>query len=511
METKDLLMLVVHNFEKYFILDSDPRPAVLEYLPNYLQTICKMVYLRRVTNSELFCLQKGVVLMIKSFPNLPYSCHSGVSECIVTTCYFLSKNSNKVYQSFLDHCIYQGVVWSCSHQHISEAELIESKIITVKDYLPLWKALLNIVSFRHYDKFEIFLNDRKYLVVTIIDKLIRTLILLVNKLNVTIVQSQNDEPVTDIGRAYEVAEINDFAIFLNLVDFYEEIFLQIDPEVLRKCISKLIRHLIEKCIQYPLISGYYKLLTFCLKIAFKLNYFKDLEGQDTQTCYASLQQFIGVLLDRLKHFKDELLTASLQVLLDYPISIIRGVLPFCISVFKTIFTVAKNYIKLIYLTLDTLEYWMKHIPYQELQTLLIETLPLLDTFLQSKSLNLQIETTQTRRKTAQVLKNRKVVVGVETELANLQKRILLFIGQQNVLICQAIVNSDSNIELAVWGSKQHLKVALPFDDGKLDFYLDKLIPRIINLALNSNDRKTRVTACELLHGIVMVFLGTSKC
>jgi DNA-dependent protein kinase catalytic subunit len=38
-------------------------------------------------------------------------------------------------------------------------------------------------------------------------------------------------------------------------------------------------------------------------------------------------------------------------------------------------------------------------------------------------------------------------------------------------------------------------------------YLDHIIERVKNLALSSSDRSVRITACELLHGLVLYFMG----
>lgn len=42
------------------------------------------------------------------------------------------------------------------------------------------------------------------------------------------------------------------------------------------------------------------------------------------------------------------------------------------------------------------------------------------------------------------------------------------------------------------------------------FFQDKFLPRVIDLACNSSDLKTRIAACEVLHSCVIVFLGNSK-
>ncbi|RZB39250.1 hypothetical protein BDFB_000749 [Asbolus verrucosus] len=238
-EMKDIHVLIMHTFEETYVFNQEHSSDALEYLPNYTQTVAKFIHLKKITNNELFCLQKGVILMIKTFPQLSYSYHGAVVDALVSTFHCLSSNDENIFNSFVENTIYQGVVWSCSHQHISEAEILEGnseKVITVKNYLNLWKQLLRISPVRKYDKCGIFLYDRKYILTKVIDKLVRTMLILINKLNVSVVLTETNAPVTDIESAYKVSESNDFAIFLNVVDFYQEVFTEIEPTRLIDCL-----------------------------------------------------------------------------------------------------------------------------------------------------------------------------------------------------------------------------------------------------------------------------------
>jgi hypothetical protein len=138
-----LFNMITQNFEKIYILNQEPSVDVLEYLPFYLHTVTKFVHVhKKITNNQLFCLQRGSVIMIKSFPQLPYSSREAVVEALVSTFYFLSANNERTVESFIQNVVYQGVVWTCSHQHVSEVELLEgnsTEITTVKNYLGLWK------------------------------------------------------------------------------------------------------------------------------------------------------------------------------------------------------------------------------------------------------------------------------------------------------------------------------------------------------------------------------------
>lgn len=512
-EVQALYIMIIQNFELTYVLHEDHNNETLQYLPTYVQTVANFMRLKKkISNSELFCLQKGVITMIKTFPKLPYAYHGLVVEALVLTLYHLNNSEEVIFNNFIENTIYQGVVWTCSHRHVSETELGESdKSVTVKSYFTLWKGLLQITSNRKYDRSGIFFNDRKSLVLKIVEKLVRSFLILVNKLNVAVLPVDNN--ATDIQASHKVAQVNDFAIFLNVVDFYQEMFLEIDGTMIKKCISKLIHLLIGKCIKYPFISGFYKLLSSCLKIANNLNYFNETNIasiQDITVCYQSLTKFLDILLKKIKQFKDDLLIACLQVLLDYPIIIIRDMLQLCVPAFLSIFYVGRSYIKLAEIAIATLEHWQNNIDADDMELFLQPILPSLDSYLQSKSLSGSSQMHQNRRKTAQMLKKRTISLEIKPELIKLQKRILNFIGGQNSSLCRNFVFCEDDLKLAVWGNEQHLKVTLPYEDIKLDMFLDKLTPRVVNLALSSSDRRTRITACELLQAIVMVFLGVCK-
>lgn len=39
---------------------------------------------------------------------------------------------------------------------------------------------------------------------------------------------------------------------------------------------------------------------------------------------------------------------------------------------------------------------------------------------------------------------------------------------------------------------------------------DDLLPHVVDLAVNSSDRQTKVAASELLHSIIILMIGTGK-
>lgn len=58
----------------------------------------------------------------------------------------------------------------------------------------------------------------------------------------------------------------------------------------------------------------------------------------------------------------------------------------------------------------------------------------------------QTNTVEKKRKRAQGLQKRTVLVELEPELVKFQKRVLRFVGSQNSKVCQAFVSPDHNFE-----------------------------------------------------------------
>ncbi|CAF3037702.1 unnamed protein product [Rotaria sp. Silwood2] len=85
-----------------------------------------------------------------------------------------------------------------------------------------------------------------------------------------------------------------------------------------------------------------------------------------------------------------------------------------------------------------------------------------------------------------------------------------------------------SLQAVAWDNENHLTFNVPFDNikptihlGKIQnlfsfnqslfstFHLDIFLPRIVDLALHSSDRQTKITACELLQSIMLYMIGKS--
>ncbi|XP_056648968.1 DNA-dependent protein kinase catalytic subunit-like isoform X1 [Diorhabda sublineata] len=509
-ELTDLFLFIMQTFERTFIQDYKEDSDEKEYLPDYLQTVANFVRFKQLSTTELFCLQKGVITMMKSFHLLPVLHHYLIIDSLLLTLFYLK--DTKYFDNFVENVVYQGVIYSCSHQHISVEAFLEGSpqsIVTVNNYLPLWKGLLNLRSHTQYDKYRFYLDSRKYVLERIVNELIKTLMILINKLNVSL--KEEDDDFTDVEKAFKTEKINDYVIFLNTVDFYSIIIDDVDPRLLKRCICKMIDHVMTKSAQFPLISGFYKLISYFLKVSKQISLF-DIDDNDVKSCKESVASFLSILFDKMAEFKDDLLISCLRIVLEAPVSVIEDMLPACVAPFINIFEIGRSYLPLAEIGIDTLEYWQDNIREDVLEPILGEIIPSLDSFLRSKFLKgYNSESVRKRRKTVQVLKKRKIVEETEPELIRLQRKILGFIGRQSLRNCRDFIFSDSTfIQNQISGQNVHLKITLPYEDLQLEMHLDTFLPRIVELALYSSDRKTRITSCELLQACVMVFLGRAK-
>lgn len=411
-----------------------------------------------------------------------------------------------------------GVIWSCSHQHILSTEFSSEesskKNLTVRSYLNLWKGMFDIIFHRTYDKYGFDFKNRRYVVKKITNELIKTLALLINKLNISVKHKEEELASTDLEQAFKVEKRSDYMIFLNVVDFYRDMFNHVEPKLFNNYLSKMIIDTITKCLQNPLVSGFYKLLSYVLILARKLAWFnnENERNQDVIDCREKLRAFLPFLLNSMIDYKDELLSSCLQALLEAPTDLIKEILPSCEAPFVNIFTIGRSDLTLVEMGIDTLERWQESIEANSLNNLLKIVMPFLDNFLRSKSLKGQGSTQiEKRRKTAQALRKRQVLVEMEPELIKVQRRILTFIGKQNIANCQDFIFShDAVITDAILGHHHHLKITLPYEDLHFDIHLDRFLSKIIDLSVHSSDRKMKAIACELLQAIVMILLGKGK-
>lgn len=503
-EILQIFISITRKVEYDYVI-TEPDYDILSFLPLYIETIgALMGSLNFVTDTQILCFQKILIFMVKTFPKLSQVYHELVVQIFVKTLYQIGDRKN-----FIAVLVRQGVIWSCSHKYplnFEETDDDKNQNTNYKNYLPLWKGLLNVF---HSKRFQLQSTLEREIAVKFFDEIIITLFYLMNKLNLEIKPKEDCTSYSNPATAYDVVQLSDYEIYLNVVDFYLELSQNFDENLFKKWMQMYINQMIVKSMKQPFNSGFYKLLGVALKISDDLNYF--VENKEVENCFELTQTFIKNMLLKMKQFNGDLQIACLNLLLQTPCCLISEILLLTVPAFLTLFSIGKSYFNLVHKSLQTLTRWKNQLPEEKMNAFLEQIIPSLDAYLRSKSLeNAKTKPMRKTRKTKQILNKVKILIETEPELLKLQKAILTFLSQLNSKLCYVFVDANGFIELGKPIKYKHLKLDLSYDDSSLTLYLDELLPRIFELALYCSNRKIRMTSCELLHAIVMLLLGTRR-
>ena len=109
-----------------------------------------------------------------------------------------------------------------------------------------------------------------------------------------------------------------------------------------------------------------------------------------------------------------------------------------------------------------------------------------------------------------MIKDTKDVKIDRREIANKVIDLLGKIGgHAHKIINNELTKNHDKENFIRWDSEKRLKLTIPLNQRKIDIYLDSCLPRIIDIAKSSNEKQTRIAACELLHGLVLYMIGKS--
>ena len=109
-----------------------------------------------------------------------------------------------------------------------------------------------------------------------------------------------------------------------------------------------------------------------------------------------------------------------------------------------------------------------------------------------------------------IIKDSKEESVDKTEIASKVLDLLGKIGgHAHSLINNELSKKHDKENYIRWDPDKRLKFAVPLHSSKIDIYLDSCLPRIVDLAQNSNDKETRIAACELLHALILYMIGQS--
>lgn len=340
--------------------------------------------------------------------------------------------------------------------------------------------------------------------------LINVCITLIGRLDIRLKQINKDTAYSDVARTQSALNQADFRVFTNLVDLYVDVIDASESSLFINTVCKFLYEIIRLSYRYPLISGFYKLVRTGMKIFVTYTLKEEEDIGESQRMKELLSNYLTRTLDLIPTFSNELLITCLYLILDAPHTYFKDALPSTLPAFRIAFTVGLSNLELAYNALVTLETWTEQERKQErTNELLREIVVYLEPYLRSTESSVEVSQDLTVTRTRSRVR-RVEVIDTDCMLRNFQRQVLLFLGSlDHDLLLSFVHDRASRSTGTSWDRKDLVKYTLPLPDARPDIHFDRMLPRIIALARESSDRRTKIAACEVLHSIMTLIIGST--
>ncbi|KAJ3113033.1 hypothetical protein HK098_007835, partial [Nowakowskiella sp. JEL0407] len=355
----------------------------------------------------------------------------------------------------------------------------------------------------------------------------------------------------------EAKNPKDFAIFVHFVDFCDLFLTRIRTEDFKRWIFIFSQRQISNSTKYPLVSGFYKLCGVSLNVAKKVGFVEGIlkrelyglehegtrdELNDTATSiqtnfYILFTKYLKEIKIRMRQFKDELLISCLRLILTVPLEFIG--IHDLITPLKDTLRLGLSIPTLAVVALDAFEVWLNELPREIIRGEVGEVVKVMNDYLMMSGEGTRLDALLEDKLTAAAVKLKPTVAGskpfsiqslamsralptlvvsryfseveesIIVQMQDVIKRVLHIIAGLGG-DCTDLLDSTSLEQKAIsWDRNKTLKFVIPFREINTELILDNLLPRVLELAENSPDRKIKVAAGELLHSITLFMIGKS--
>ncbi|XP_042616499.1 DNA-dependent protein kinase catalytic subunit-like isoform X2 [Cyprinus carpio] len=548
---------LIQRCKQMYLTETDWDDDSVYQLPSFLDSIASvLVQLDRIPGVYTPVLERLLVVQMDSFHQYSQTMQHTTCRSIIRVFVAMAVRG-PVFWSFTSSVVHQALIRVCSkpvprseEQNISSgaSQTEEDSVPSSKKYLDLFKGLLDCENLndtgfmdgapaaKNYNLRDI--NRHLY------DALVQSVMKIVQKLDLSVQnisaaeEAQSDASAGFMPSSDPTANLipnkpKDFIAFINLVDFCSELLPSRNPEYFVQWMYPLCHELVLQSIRFPLVSGFYKLLSLSMSIAKKIHYFQGLRQESKSVgggstmenaCFSLLAKFGKEVCLRINQYKDELLAACLMFILSLHPDMVALDIKAYIPALQAALRLGLSHAPLATAALDALESWSSLIPAAIMQPHYTDILPHLDGYLKTStnsekdddSLEVTYVSTRSSKSYGKVMmrllkKSKHFSVGDESPIAVVRRRVVLLLGhlggQLNRSLVTAVSTEDMMKRFVAWDCEKRLSFDVPFVDMKPVIYLGSFLPRVTELALSSSDRQTKVAACELLHSLVIYMVG----
>lgn len=451
---------------------------------------------------------------------------------------------------------------------ISDKVGIDSEFRLLADYFPLWKEIFGPSQTMTKVAIALALPDyNTHVVAKLHSHLIHKVLSMLDTLDLSYFVEFVPSPSNDANAAVNVvstivpANLADQELLLNLASFLELALFKLSPSAIACWVPMLLGKCIQLSESFCMVSPLYRMIGAIVKAAEKQchRYFSsvvDLEvstddfmdvattssdeqnniipiKHDMKYSFGVLKDYIQSLCCRLQKYHGELLSQAIHVVLCVPVVIVslKDLIPVIIHSLHSDLQTK--------LSIDALS---RYIGNDDLNCYLPMLLPLFEKYLRSNAYALAEQNGQEvtlrkvssssihRKRRAKDGKSSESEVLLDSELAvAIQHSILQFLGRLGGRNKHILAKPQETLKSSLtWNSRNciNINLSLPLQEKQankssdkstsssvkdkitsIKMTLDPLLPRIVELCNQGNDRQLQVVAAETLHGILIYMIG----
>eukprot|EP01080_Neovahlkampfia_damariscottae_P000233 gene233-4479_t len=536
-ELKNFLISLFKLSDNLFAKNEEIMSESITHLPSFINAFANIIvelnevdsviidYLERIIGVLFLVFPKNLL-----FPKYRMSIYYSMKKLFVAL--FMKNDSLSV---ILSKTVFQGILLTISNKEVLGDVDLEKPLYA--NYEELWSNFLDpkylkLTSWGYpWSEFSFGKDISEKFHGVIFDKIMESITQMIDKLDLRCTLIGTDEfedsefTPSDVTSHIKPKNPKDFELYLNLIDFCQLFLSKSKSNHFMRWIYVFCKQICEKSLKFPFASGFYKLLTLAMNTCKDLNYFQGVkedhmvleESMDSlgissitkYSCFVLVSKFLKETIEKLGEQKNELLISCVGFILSVPKEFIE--MKHSSLALKKCFESGMSYLPLADLALNTLNYWFTEIDSKEVKKCLPIFASSMSDYLKVKGNEKNEENVRTstaRKRTIITFQNdQNSSNSEEITLKSIQRRIVQFfgkIGGDSMILLDSSTNNDKYMS---WDTTKHVKFPLPFRDVKPDVFFDSILPRLIELAEKSSDRKTKVAACEFLHSIVNYMIG----
>ncbi|KAK1939194.1 DNA-dependent protein kinase catalytic subunit [Phytophthora citrophthora] len=319
---------------------------------------------------------------------------------------------------------------------------------------------------------------------------------------------QFDLQTTNNGKnatGYSPTVPRDHSIMLNLTEFIERVISKVPRSLLRPWIPLLMHKIISFASKLPLVSSFYRIGTVLATAMDDLKYFDETLSSDAYGGRLHLHDGLAAFVQRVcvqaRFYQDELLLTSSEFILAAPIGLVA--IQNMAGTVRSILELGRSFLPAAIIAMTALERWQRQCPH-EIENVISELTPLLSEYLAQEGFS---EGNPPVKNSGKYKAN---VVSNESDLAQLQRRILLLLGKCDGKVSLSmsepplIVNAHGSIGSI---SSPFFRLELQLSEVSISLAMDPMLSHLGHLASSSSVRRVKSNASEGYHALVCYLCG----